>query len=155
MKPIINILLFTTLLLSVSCEKEDFYADGGVAHTNINQDDEFYSSPLNGTTWVLTYLNKGFVTEYPNDTIKFNNLFYSINGKENTDSYVYRLTRIMDLGNPYNLVLYGFSPFGDNGIWSANIINTFIADSVINLTEFSNSSDGVSKIKATFVRIDN
>lgn len=144
-------LIVITIMLLISCEKEEMYTNSGVLPSIEEEKEE---PTLDGTTWVLTKFTKGFVTEYPNDTIKFNNLFYSINGKENTDNYVYRLTGIMDLGNPYNLVLYGFSPFGDNGVWSATIVNTFIDEWEINLTEFTNTKSSVSKIKANFIRIE-
>ena len=137
-----------------SCKKTplDEYTNGGVLD-NETEEVSDSSDKLNGTTWVLVSFTKGYASSKKNqDTITFNQFNYTLNGKSN-DNYRYNLTPTMDLGNPFNFVLYGFSPFGDNGMWSCTIVNTFISEGVINMTEFKNSSNKTI-IKANFKKID-
>lgn len=146
-----NILILTLFIGLISCEKEkiDPYEDMGVLPSYTPEKDTD-TLKLDGTTWVLTYFQKGFANETPNDTIVFSMYDYTLNGKK-YDQYNYVLQKTMDLGNPLNLILYGFSPFGDNGIWQTTLVNTFIYEGEINLSVFKNTNK--TTIKATFERI--
>src|ERR1035437_3473293 len=149
-----GILLFIIgyLFIIVSCKKASEYKDMGVLPV-IVKDSTNKSFILEGTSWILTSFKKGLSSETPNDTITFSQFNYSINGKT-FSSYEYILSQTMDLGNPFDLRLYGFSPFGDNGIWQTTIVNTFISEGVINLAEFKNPiSSNTTIIRANFKRI--
>jgi hypothetical protein len=145
-------LLFLILILSLgSCQKEpiDEYKDGGIIPEQIV--DEEGEITLVGTKWVLSYYQKGFVSEKPNDVIHFvDSYYYTINdGTERR----YVSYQTMDIGNPHYLCFYDFTPFGDNGIWSTNLGRTFIEDGEINLTVFESTATSTT-IKGTFNRIE-
>lgn len=147
-----NLLFISLLILTlVSCKKEPLeeYTNGG---TLPEQTDPDKGKVLTGTTWVLTSFTKGFTNYHPNDTIEFvTKTSYKLNGVE-FESYRYDLTQTNDVGNPFNLILYGFSPFGDNGNWNATLVTSFIAEGKINETVFDNKSSAYS-IKANFKKI--
>jgi hypothetical protein len=142
---------FMLVLTIFSCKKDPLneYNDAGVLPAAIDD-----RQTLNGTTWVLTHFNKGFVSESPNDTIVFNSAnTYTLKGKSNA-GYKYMLVKVNQIGNPFNLELYGFSPFGNNGSWGTTIVNSFIDEGEINLAEFKSLySNNSSVIKADFKRI--
>jgi hypothetical protein len=54
--------------------------------------------------------------------------------------------------------MLGFSPFGDNGAWSATITRTFIEEGEINVCEFENilnpKTSETSLVKANFSKIN-
>jgi hypothetical protein len=146
-----NLLLISLVLIFFSCKKESLYKDKGILP--VVTQDTTKQVTLNGTTWVLTNFKKGLSSATPNDTIRFEQFNYYVNGKTYS-TYEYILSQTMDLGNPFDLRLYGFSPFGDNGIWQTTIVNTFISEGVINLAEFTNPSSQSSVIiRANFKRI--
>lgn len=147
-----KLLIILMSLYFFSCKKESLYKDMGVLPT-IAKDSSNTPLTLNGTTWILTSFKKGFSSSSPNDTITFTQFQYSVNGKT-YGTFKYILSQTMDLGNPYDLRLYGFSAFGDNGIWETTIVNTFISEGVINLAEFTNSTpSNKTIIRANFKRI--
>lgn len=152
MKYFIILSLFLSIGL-VSCEKEESpYKDGGVLPYGVSEEDED-TLRLDGTKWLLTYFQKGFVSEKPYDTIVFTTYGYSLNGKK-YDQYTYILSKSSGLSNSLDLRLYGFSPFGDNGIWETTLVNTFISEGEINLSVFENPPRNETTIKASFKRID-
>jgi hypothetical protein len=149
-----NILLIIVLIISlISCEKDPLssYTDGGVLP---NATDNHIT--LKGTTWVLTHFTKGFVSASPNDTIVFNSYnTYTLNGRENPEAYKYMIVKTGEIGNPANLQLYGFSPFGNNGCWGTTLPNTFVDDGEIILSEFKSAyGNNSSIVKANFIRIE-
>lgn len=170
------IILSLILTLFFSCEKEDISEYMGVAPVVpiINPSDNF---PLDSTIWILTNIVKDSNSIKCNDTIIFHKIFYDmiingdtisndtlfINGYDkelvlingnivSNDSYSYSLHKTMDIGNPYNLTIYGFSPFGNSDAWSTSLNNTFIDEYEIHLTTFKNLSTK-DEIKASFKRI--
>jgi len=151
MKKIILLFSLFTVLM-ISCEKDELYVDCGVYPYN-HQD--VTTTSLYGTTWVLTKFVKGFMTESPMDTVIFLTKTYILNGIE-SDYYTYSLYSTMEIGNPVNLTMLGFSPFGDNGAWSATITRTFIEEGEINVCEFENiyGSKNSSVVKANFSKIN-
>lgn len=148
-----NILYVIVSLLSlISCKKDPFdaYTNAGVLPAAVDN-----RQSLDGTSWVLTHFNKGFVSESPNDTIVFTSaVTYTLNGKVN-DVYKYSMMITSEIGNPYSLQLYGFSPFGNNGCWGTTVVSTFIEDGELNLSEFKSLySNNSSVVKANFIRIN-
>ena len=148
-----NILCSIVLLLTiVSCKKDPFdaYTNAGVLPAAVDN-----RQSLDGTTWVLTHFTKGFVSESPNDTLVFTSVnTYTLNGKVN-EVYKYMIVRTSQIGNPFIFEIYGFSPFGNNGCWGTTVVNTFIEDGELNLSEFKSLySNNSSVVKANFKRID-
>jgi hypothetical protein len=107
------------------------------------------SSPLIGTTWVLTKFVAGFSTSFPNDTLRFiGQSTYTINGGSERP---YQLTAGVASTNK-SLSLYYFSPFGGSH-YSGQVGYTFISDGFIDNAEFKNIQNSTSKIRAWFVKI--
>lgn len=150
-----NIIILTMgVILFFSCKKESVSEYMGVSSEidSVNTNDNF---PLDGTIWVLTKVTKGMSSTKSNDTIIFHKKYYDrvINGIiVFNDGYGYSLYKTMDLGNPYDLTIYGFSPFGNSYAWSASLNNTFIDEYEIPLSTFKNLSTK-DEIKASFKRI--
>lgn len=155
-KVVIMLMIITVILLviSSSCKKEELYQNGGVIDNPIDTTTTVKDPTLINTEWVLTYMQKGFSSEKPNDTIDFykDNL-YTINGKGDKDYRTFVIYKTMDIGNPYTLSLAGFTPFGGNGYWKGTVPNTFIIDGIIELCEFTTSSTSSTTVRATFKRI--
>ena len=88
---------------------------------------------MSGTTWVVTRYNNGLSGNvYPNDTLNFiSNTFYTINGGSNRS---YSLSNVVGNNNK-SLSLYSFTTLG--GDYSGQVIGTFLNDSVINNSQFT------------------
>lgn len=120
-------------------------------------DDKDYinPNPLDGTKWIISKVTKGFQSYETNDTIIFHKKYYDrvINGKIlSSDTYGYSIVQTNDLGLPYSLTLYGYSPFGSYG-WSALLTPNFINEYEIPLVRFDNISDKTLYVTASFKRI--
>ena len=150
-----NIIILTMgFILFFSCKKESVSEYMGVSPEidSVNTNDNF---PLDGTIWVLTKVTKGMSSTKSNDTIIFHKKYYDrvIKGKIlSSDTYGYSIVQTNDLGLPYNLTLYGYSPFGSYG-WSALLTPNFINEYEIPLVRFDNISDKTLYVTASFKRI--
>ena len=145
-------LLFIVIIALFSCEKEDIseYADGGVLPAPTISESGEDSTSLEGTTWVLTYFEKNLISEEPYDTLIFVMFYYSLNGNK----YSWLYPRDYSNDDSLKLRLYGFWPFGDNGMWESTVVNTFISEGKISITIFENlGGRNNTTIKATFKRI--
>lgn len=122
------------------------YIDGGtMPNTNGVKKNE-----LNGTKWVLTYLQIGLSTPpLPIDTLKFvNNNTYVINSGT---ARTYSLYNNVGTSSK-TLILNNHYPFG-SGNYAGEIANTFASDGVILNTEFINTNTKTIKIIASFKKI--
>lgn len=150
-----NIIILTMgFILFFSCKKESVSEYMGVSPEidSINISDNF---PLDGTIWVISKISKGFQSYEANDTIIFHKKFYDmvINGDiVSNDGYSYSLYKTMDLGNTYDLTIYGYTPFGGYA-WSSSLTQTFIDENKILLVKFNNISTPNLYITASFNRI--
>lgn len=149
-------LIILTVIFSIffSCKKPDTSEYMGTL-PEIDSSNIENQYPLDGTIWVLLKVTGGYTRETCNDTIIFHKKFYDrvINGKIiSNDGYCYSMYKTMDIGNPYNITIHGFSPFGNSNGWSASLNNTFIDEWEIPISTFTNLSTD-DKIKASFKRI--
>jgi hypothetical protein len=150
---ILMIITVILLVITLSCKKEPLYQNGGVVDNPIDSTSKTKEPTLCETAWVLTYMQKGFSSEKPNDTIYFNyDYTFVVNNITTHDNRRFTLVKTMDIGNPYTLTLMGFSLFGGNGYWKGTVPNTFIDDGIIELCEFTSSSTSTT-VRATFKRI--
>ena len=69
---ILMIITVILLVITLSCKKEPLYQNGGVVDNPIDTTSKTKEPTLCETAWVLTYMQKGFSSEKPNDTIYFN-----------------------------------------------------------------------------------
>ena len=152
------IIILITLVL-FSCERIYVvpHTNGGVFNGpdfDVNSYNES-SDRLPGTVWILTYSHKVWEGYSQRELfiIRFSESSdsYELNGKKHS-SYKYKIVKTMDIGNPYNLILYGFSPFGANGVWSGVVPNDFAVQGKLNKIKFKNTSNSELYIIATFER---
>ena len=159
------ILTVILLLLLSSCEKEPLVAgsytptpalldtikpipfvNGGTIPT--------FSGPTSneavGSRWVLTFLQLGFsIPPLPVDTIFFvDNTHYTINNGSNRTYQLYSGVTT----SSKTLVLNYHYPFG-SGNYTGQIASTFMMDSLILNTEFTNTNTTTTIVKASFRRI--
>lgn len=138
----------------IACKKEVLYKDGGVINNPIDTTTKPKEPTLKDTRWILTYMQKGFSIEKPNDTIDFKNDYtIAVNGFTDNNSVRYLLVKTTDIGSPYTLTLMNFTLFGGNGYWKGTVPNTFINDGIINLCDFTSSSSSIT-VRATFKRLN-
>lgn len=120
------------------------YTPAGLVPTLINT-----GNGIAGTTWVLTRMTVGFVTLFPNDTLRFiTNTTYTINSGSDRP---YQLTSGVASTNKA-LTLYFFTPFNGSH-WSGQIAGSYLMDKVINNAEFTNIQNTTSRVRAFFKEI--
>jgi len=160
---IISIIL---IMLLYSCEKEPIvpgsyvakpekqdsiipieYIDGG---TLPNFGNNLTPNEISGSRWVLTFLQIGFSTPpLPIDTVYFvDNTHYTINSGSNRTYQFYSGVST----SSKTLTLNYHYPFG-SGNYTGQIAPTFMTDSLILNTEFTNTNTSTITVKASFKRI--